>query len=87
MVPMKREKIGPVLNGNIDGKHQLPPHPSSKPPSSLNPNAVIGGPGISTSAASGNANGGSLQSQLNVPSSAHSKHSAANQQQTRPVPM
>lgn len=88
MVPMKA-KISPglVSGNNIDGKHQLPPHPSTsvshKPSSSLNPNTVIGGPGMSTSAASGNANG-SLPSQL--PSSAHSKQSGANQAQ-RQVPM
>ena len=87
LAPIKT-KISPVMAANtVDGKHQLPPHPSTsvshKPSSSLNPNAVIGGPGMSTSAASGNQNG-SLQSQ--IPSSAHSKHSGANQQQ-RQVPM
>ena len=85
MVPMKTKPGAVVMTSNMGVKHQLPPHPSSsvshKPPSSLNPNAVIGGgPGVSTSAASGNANG-SLQSQINVPSSAHSKSSAAHPHQ------
>ena len=71
------------------GKHQLPPHPSSsvshKPSSSLNPNAVIGsGPGMSTSAASGNANGSLQSQQINVPSSAQSKHSANGNQSQKP---
>jgi len=79
MGPMK-SKISPGMASNIDGKHQLPPHPSTsvshKPSSGLNPNAVIGGPGMSTSAASGQ-----------IPSSAHSKHSTGGNQQQRQVPM
>lgn len=93
-MPVKTKPGAVVMTSNMGVKHQLPPHPSGsvshKPPSSLNPNAVIGsGPGMSTTAASGIANG-SLQSQINVPSSAHSKSSAAHQHQRtsmQPVPM
>lgn len=78
--PIKNKAGAVMMSTNMGPKHQLPPHPSGsgshKQPSSLNPNTVIGnGPGMSTSAASGNAN-----SSLNVPSSAHSKQSGANPQ-------